>query len=137
MFQHKRFESHAAKEFIANDIVNIDPNETKYHGVDFSSQELFVGDCEHISVSGYAKGANSSCSKDVEFNFVASADGVNWDTVSLITLRVSLNGTNRVQGSANINVGGFKKLRLESIKNTETTPGYAINDVNCIYGKKF
>jgi hypothetical protein len=137
MFQHKKFEAHTAKEFIPDDILEINPNETKYNNVDFTSRELFVGDCEYISVSGYAQGADSACSKDIEFNFVASSDGVNWDTVSLITLRVALNGTNRVQGSAIVNVGGFKKLRLESIKNTETTAGYIANNVNCIYGKKF
>ena len=137
MFQHKRFESHSAKEFIPNDIASINPNETKYNGIDFISRELFVGDCEFISVSGYAKGANSGCSKDVEFNLVVSGDGVNWDTIALITLRVTLNGTNRVQGSAIVNVGGFKKIRLESVKNTETTSGYTANDVNCLYGKKF
>jgi hypothetical protein len=59
-------------------------------------------------------GASTS---NVVYTFERSVDRVNWDTATKYTITVPSTGTTRVNYGTNINVAGFRYLRLTSIAN--------------------
>ena len=121
--------------FIEADVPSIAINTTIYHGIDFTSKDIDIEGCEIITVEPKATGGHASCSKSVEFNFVGSLDGVNFETKPFVVVSIDLNGTTAVRGPSEfLFIFSLKKIRLYSIKNTETTADYTATAVNVAYG---
>ena len=100
-----------------------------------------VGMADVIAVSPYFTGATATCVSDAIFKFVVSpameGTGTNWGTIAYATVRVTANGTNRVQRTALIDVEGLKRIKVLSIENADTDSGDHIGGVNVIWSLSY
>ena len=120
-------------KFIASDITSIAVNS---NGT-FTAVAQDVGDVDQVALQGYATGGNASCSLDVIFKLIGCLDGTLWDTVPFGEFRVTLNGTTQVVKSDQLDVRGYRQIKLLSIFNSETQTGYTATAVNLLLGKSY
>ncbi len=129
--------AHASGKFIATDITSIAINTTIVNGTDYSALVVKVWDLGTIIIQGKCTGGVAACALPVQYNFVGSPDGLNWDTVTFYQLEVTLNGVTEARYSQHVNVLGFFAIRLQSIKNTETVATRTAVVVNARWGKSY
>ena len=113
---------------IAATVTAVDPT-------DFVTRVLQVSDVEKLALQCEAQGGNASATGIVHFNFMASLDGVVWDTDNFLQIAVTMAGVAVIRGTENVDVHGIHSIKLVSIKNNDAS--YAATNVHCRYGKSF
>jgi len=116
-------------------IPSIDPAEVLAHGTDYMSRELPVEDVAQFSVELEATGGDAACALDVEFHFEGSIDGQVWG--HLVTIPLTLSGTDTVRTVSFITTEGVRMVRLGSIENKEAEAGRTATDVGARWGKSY
>lgn len=113
-------------------ISSIAASTTAVEGTDFTGFNVALGSSDKVAVQVEATGDDASASGTVTFRFVSSPDGSNFDTESLHSVTVSLDGTNTVRSTSVVDIEGVSDLRLEEIENGDGT--YSLSNPTARYG---
>jgi len=127
--------SHAREKFIASDIAAIPQATTYVEGTDFTGLVIEVWDVDVGVIQGFVTGEATGANGDVDFLVVGSLDGVNWDTVAIATLTLTMSGANAIVESAQLNVEGYHSIKLLSIENKDAAKDATL--VNLWFGKAY
>lgn len=106
---------------------------TVVHGTGFTSRDLPVWDVEMVVLQGQITG-EAAANGDVDFIFVGSVDGINFDTIGIKTLTLTMIGATPVNESVQLDVTGYKKIRLLSIQNKDAAKDAT---VQVVWGKGY
>ncbi len=122
--------------FISAEIASIAASDTIYPPGDYIAYDVPMSDIlTSLAVQVTVTGGNASASGDVDFNLIGSVDGVVWDTITALTVTITMAGTATIVKSDQLDVGGYKYLRLGSIQNKDGS--YTATLVHARWGKSF
>lgn len=119
------------QKFLENDIT-VPANTSVFDGINFTSNVIDLENVVSGSIVIMAKGSVAGASGNINFNFRASHDGVNWDSISIFTENISLSGTSYIQKTIS-KTFGMRYLKLYSIYNGDSSASATCNAV--IVGK--
>jgi len=119
----------------AGDVASIAAATTITDGAGFVSHKLPVWDTEWVVFQGHVTGGNASASGQVDFNIVGTVDGVLWDTVTVLTLTITMAGVAQIVQSDPVDVSGLRMVKIKSIQNKDAT--YTATLVGLHWGKAY
>jgi len=113
-----------------NTAIDVNATVEKVNGVDFNSKSINLRRVVDAAVSVTFTRITGDGS-DVEYGFEFSTDGINWDTVESMVIKVPSNASavsNVVLKTSLHNLGGIFLIRLSRVKNGDAVNN--ITDVN-------